>query len=159
MADDVRVAGRLYSFASVQLKINDKIYYGYHEIDWDEERARGKKRGSGRSQVPRGKTAGQYNPGTLKITFDADSVLALITDLASLASDGKSYGNAEFPVVVQRVEDGRDPVTDEFGEVTVSKITGKETESEEPDTQDVEFDFNWHKTNGMSLFDNTEGLY
>lgn len=150
--DQVRVQGRLVSWASNIFKINGVRYFGATSISWDQSRPRTLGYGQNRSGRARGKTGGKYEPGVLKVKMHTDTAIQLRKDLAALAPDGKSYGETEVPITNQTAE-GSINSTAEFISCTVSKETPSVEESGEPTQEEWEFTVEGIVTDGLSLFD------
>lgn len=158
MADKVLINGNMYDFGSTSLKIDDEPFYGYKGITWNQKRERAKAHGQGKHRIPRGKSRGKYSAEcTLTLYRDADT--ALIDHLASKAADGVSYGEVEFPMVLQYIEEGsnQDPVTIEFGRCHYGGDDNSNEEGGEADAVTITIDLIYIKKNGKTLFDNSDG--
>jgi hypothetical protein len=149
--DEVRVQGRLVSWASNIFKLNGVRYYGVTAVNWDQSRERVLGYGQNRSGLPRGQTAGKYVPGVLKVKMFKDTAIQMRKDLASLAPDGKSYGEVEVPATNQ-VAEGTFNSTAEFIRCSVAKETPGVEESGEPTQEEWEFTTHGILTDGLSLF-------
>jgi hypothetical protein len=154
--DSIRINGNPYSWASHVLYIGAHRYYGVTNVSWDEKRERVLVYGMTRAHGPRGKTSGKYTPGPLKMTFVADSALALKQDLAALASDFISAGNANVPVVLQAFEEGLPPIYEEFDAASWTSAAKTTEESPDPLKEEIEFTYLRHRSNGITMYDATE---
>jgi hypothetical protein len=150
--DQVRVQGRLVSWASNIFKLNGVRYFGVTSVSWDQSRERTLGYGQNRSGRPRGKTGGKYAPGVLKVKMHTDTAIQMRKDLAALAPDQKSYGEVEIPITNQTAE-GTINSTAEFIRCCVSKETPSVEESGEPTQEEWEFGNEGILTDGLSLFD------
>ncbi len=157
MADNARVNGNQFSWASVILKINGERFYGFTSVAWDEKRERILAYGMGRHHAPRGKSAGKYTPGPLKLTGWKGSMQAAKDALAARASDGISYGNVEFEVVVQIVEPGETPITVQARRCTWAANTSSHEENPDPLKDDAEIQPMFYRVNGKTLYDSSQG--
>lgn len=149
--DEVRVQGKLVSWASNIFKINGVRYFGVTSVSWDQSRERPFGYGQNRSGLPRGQASGKYVPGTLKVKMFTDTAIALRKDLAALADDSKSYGEVEVPATNQ-VAEGAFKSTAEFIRCSVTKETPGVEESGEPTQEEWEFSTHGILTDGLSLF-------
>jgi hypothetical protein len=149
--DQVRVQGKLVSWASNIFKMNGVRYFGVTAVNWDQARERTLGYGQNRSGRPRGKTGGKYVPGVLKVKMHTDTAIQMRKDLAALAPDGKSYGEVEVPATNQTSE-GTINSTVEFLKCCVAKETPGVEESGEPTQEEWEFSTEGIITDGLSLF-------
>ena len=154
--DTIRINGNSYSWASCVLYIGAHRYYGVTAVSWDEKRERSLVYGMTRAHGPRGMTSGKYTPGPLKMTFVADSALALKEDLARLASDFVSAGNAKVPIMLQAFEEGLPPLYEEFDAAAWTSSSVSKEESPDPSKEEIEFVYLRHRQNGVTLYDATE---
>jgi hypothetical protein len=153
--DEMRVQGRLVSWASVVFKINGVRYFGATAINWDQARERALGYGQNRSGRPRGRTGGKYVPGPVKVKFFTDTAIQLRKDLAALADDQKAYGEVEVPMTLQ-IAEGNINSTVEFLECSVAKETPGVEESGEPSQEEWEFSDTGIITDGLTLFYNQQ---
>lgn len=149
--DEVRVQGKLVSWASNIFKLNGVRYFGVTAVSWDQARERTLGYGQNRSGLPRGQTSGKYVPGVLKVKMFTDTAIAMRKDLAALAPDAKSYGEVEVPATNQ-VAEGTFNSTVEFIRCAVAKETPGVEESGEPTQEEWEFSTHGIITDGLSLF-------
>jgi hypothetical protein len=150
--DQVRVQGRLFSWASVIFKINGVRYFGVTSVSWDQSRERTLGYGQNKSGRPRGKTSGKYVCPVLKVKMFTDTAIQLRKDLATLAPDGKSYGEVENIPITNQVSEGGINSTAEFLKCSVGKETPAFDESGEPTQEEWEFTTEGVITDGLSLF-------
>ncbi len=157
MADAQKINGNQYSWSSIELRIDDEPFYGFTSISYSQKRERVKAYGTGAHHAPRGRSAGKYS-AEAKLTGWKSSIQALREALAAKASDGVSYGNVEFQVVVQYVEDGsEDPITVEIVDCVIASEDSSEEENPDPLKEDLGLDVMYLKKNGLTLFDNSDG--
>jgi hypothetical protein len=155
MSDQVNVNGNLFSWGSIRVKCGGEEFTGFSKIAYADKRPRTKGYGMGRHQAPRGRSRGKYEVDPVTITAHRDSAEAFRDFLASKATDGKSFGNVSFEVVVQYVDEGETPVTDTLEACVWSGNTVSNEEGPDPLTVDIELDcmrINW---NGKTLYDGT----
>lgn len=158
--DQIRVNGNLYGWGSIKVKIDGETFTGFDQITYGDKRERVKAYGMGRHQAPRGRTSGKYTVEPVKLRGPRSTVHALRTHLASRASDGVSYGNVEFPIVVQYVEPGSTselPMTIELERCVITGDTTSDEESADPSKDELEIDTMLIRRNGLTLFDSTQG--
>jgi hypothetical protein len=111
----------------------------------------------GRHQAPRGRSRGKYTPGAGKLGGPPSSIQALREKLASKAPDGDSYGNIEFLLTVQYIDDGERPILVELQQCV---ITGNDTSNEEsadPLKEEIEIMPMRVLRNGKTLYDKSQG--
>lgn len=155
MADEIRVNGNLHSWGSIVVKVDDERYYGFTSINYSDSRERVKGYGMGRHHAPRGRSRGKYTTEPVQITGHKGSVQQLRKALAD-AGDGESYGDTEFQVIVQYIEDDDTPITVELDRCVWTKNTSSEEEGPDPLTEDFELDCMLIRRNGLTLFDNSQ---
>ena len=90
--DQPRVNGNIFSWASIEAKIDGDVVHGFTSIAYADKIETAFAYGQGRTAMPRGRTAGKYVPDPVKLKGPLDTMQALRTTLAARASDGKSYG-------------------------------------------------------------------
>lgn len=158
MGDKIRIQGNQYDFASTSLKIDGEPFYGFTAISWAQKRERKKAYGAGKHAAPRGRSRGVYS-AEAKITMWRDSYTELCKALAAKAADATSFGDVEFPMVLQYVEDesNQDPVTVELLDVAIVGEDSSAEESGDPDKVEVALDVMRIKTNGLTLYSSNGG--
>lgn len=155
MADSIRVNGNLHSWGSIICKINDDRYYGFTSISYSDSRERVKAYGMGRHHAPRGRSRGKYATEPVQITGQKGSVQELRKALAD-AGDGESYGDTEFQVIIQYIEEDDTSITVELDRCVWVKNTSSEEEGPDSLTEDFELDCMLIRRNGLVLFDNSQ---
>lgn len=155
MSDEIRVNGNLHSWGSIILRINDDRYYGFTSINYSDSRERVKGHGMGRHHAPRGRSRGKYTTEPVTLSGFKGSVQQVRQALAD-AGDGEAYGDVEFQIVVQYVEDDDTPITDELDRCVWVKNTASNEEGPDPLKDEVEIDCMLIRRNGLVLFDNSE---
>lgn len=157
MADQKRINGNLISWGSIKVKVDGETFYGFTSLSYEEKRERGFGWGMGRHHAPRGRSAGKYTPGPVKLGGPKSTMFALRKQLATKATDGVSYGNVEFEIVAQYIESNEDPITVEINQCVVVGKTVSEEESIDPMKEEIEISCMRIRENGLTLWDNTEG--
>lgn len=145
------------SWGSLVLKVNGERFYGFTAVNDGQKRERVLAYGMGRHHAPTAKSAGKYTPDPVKITGWKSSIQAVRKALAALASDGVSYGNVTFQMVLQAVEPGEEPITKEYIDCTIQAESTGHEENPDPLKEDVEILCRYIRTNGLTLFDSSEG--
>lgn len=150
MSDAVRINGNMYSWASIEVHIGGQPYGGVTALNYSQNRERTQGYGTGNHRGARGRTKGKYTAeGSL--TMHADSYDALIDALAQLSPDGQSYGDVEFLVVAQYVEDTLRPVTIELERCVIDAESTSESEGTDPSVVEVTLNVMRIRRNGKSL--------
>lgn len=157
MSDAIRVNGNMYSWGSIVLTIDGEKYYGFTSLSFSEKRERKAVYGMGKAQAPRGMTRGKYSVENTKLSGPLSSVQAVRAALAAKSSNGKSYGDTEFHVTCQFVETDETPVTIEAFRCHWVGSSTDVSEGSDEMTSDIEIQPMWLETNGMTLFDSSEG--
>lgn len=158
MADQIRVNNNQFSWGSIILKLNDDRFYGFTGITYADKRERVKGYGMGRHQAPRGRSRGKYTTDPVKLTGFKSSIAAFRAALAAQATDGKSYGDVEFEILVQYVETGEDPQDVEIERCVWTGNSTSEEEGADPLKEEIEIDCMLIRRNGATLFDDSEGV-
>lgn len=158
MADQVRVQNVTFDFTSCELRINNELISGWTDAKWDEGREHKLAYGSGKHHAPRGANRGKYNPEPLSITVFKDTAYYIRSMLAALSDSGTDFGSPQVPIVLQYLEASANHKV-EFFLAQYSK--GSSTESEEGDSskEELEFFYQYLKQDGLTLFDNSQGIY
>ncbi len=152
MADLIRVNGKVFDWGSCILKIGGVRYEGVTSIKYDQKRDRAKVYGMGRDRAPLGRTGGKYEAGDCTMAMYRSTAQSLRDWAALRAGDGLSYGDAEFPIVVQMVETGLAPITDELLKACIISDAGGGEENPDPLKEDVVFQVLKMKRNGKTLW-------
>lgn len=156
MADVFRVNGNVISWGSCSLKIDSEPFVGFTSISYGDKRERAKLFGMGRAQSARGRTRGKYTTDPIKLKGPKSTVQTLRAQLAASASDGKSYGDVIFPMVLQYIED-ETQITVEFEDCAWTGATSSDEEGADAMMEEIEIDVMRIRRNGLVLFDETEG--
>ncbi|MBN8609142.1 MAG: hypothetical protein J0L92_01055 [Deltaproteobacteria bacterium] len=149
-ADDIRINGFTHSWASTKTTLDGEQYVGISKISWDHAIEEGLVRGQGGK--PLGRTRGQYMPGAVTLTMRKSSAMVLKDNLAKKSSDGKTYGETEFPIVVQYLEPDDTPITVELNRCRFLKSTAANEQSADPTAEDIELSCLEVVENGKKLF-------
>lgn len=156
-SDGIRVNGNQYDFGSGKVKVAGDVLYGLTGIKYSQKRERPKGYGQGRHHAPRGRGRGKYSAEG-SITVYRSTARELRKTLAAQSADGVSYGDVEFQVVGQWSEtgEGEDKV-ELFGCVIAGEDGGSE-EGGDLDKEEIMLDVMYIKKNGLTLFDNSDGV-
>lgn len=155
--DKIRVNGDVLSWGSITVKIGGEEVKGLTGISYDHKRERTKVYGMGAHHAPRGRTKGKYVPGNPKIK-GAKTTMQAIRTLLAKKGGGKSYGDTEFEIVVQAVEDDETPLTVELRRCVYLGLSANHEENPDPLTEEVELDTMGIIENDLTLFDSdTDG--
>jgi hypothetical protein len=157
MADKVRVNGNVVSWGSIKVKIGGEVFHGFTSIAFADSRERAFVYGMGKHHGPRGRTRGKYATEATKLAGPRSTVQALCDKLQALASDQTSYGDVEFPIVVQYVEADETPMTVELEQNVITKRSSSEDEGTEFLKEEIEISTMRIRRNGGTLWDNSEG--
>lgn len=157
MADQIRVNGNQLSWGSIILKVADERYTGFTAIAYADKRERVKAYGMGRHQAPRGRSRGKYTTDPVKLTGWKSSIQALREALAAQSTDGVSYGDVEFQIIVQYVDEGENPIDVEIVDCVWIGNSSSEEENADPLKEEIEIDCMHIKRNGLTLFDSSQG--
>ena len=155
MSDEIRVNGNLYSWGSITLKINDERFFGFTAISYADSRERVKAWGMGRHHAPRGRSRGKYDTEPVSLTGFKGSVQQARKALAD-TGDGESYGDVEFQILVQYIEEDETEINDELDRCVWTKNTSSNEEGPDPLTDEIELSCLLIRRNGLVLFDNSE---
>jgi hypothetical protein len=159
MSDPVRINGNIYGWGSIKVKVDGDLYHGFDKVDFGDKRGRVKQWGTGRHQAPRGRTSGKYEPDPTKLRGPKSTMQALRAKLAAKSSDGTSYGNSEFLIVVQWVEPGEEtPINVEIQRCVIVGDASSNEENGDPSKDEVEIDCMYIIRNGLTLFDASQGI-
>lgn len=154
-SDAIRVNGNVFSWGSLICKVESEIFHGFDSISYADKRERVKVYGMGRHHAPRGRTSGKYTVENVKIGGPKGSIGALRAGLAAKATDGKSYGNVEFQIVLQYIEYDETSQNVEIERCVWASNSSSEQESPDPLKEEIELDVMFIRRNGLVLFDST----
>lgn len=157
MSDAVRINGNQHSWGSIILKIDGDRYYGFTAISYNDKRTRSKGYGLGRHHAPRGRTRGKYELDPVKLTGWKSSIQELRRALATRSANGLSYGDVEFQVTVQYIENGEQPITVEIERCVITGNSASDEENPDPLKEELEIDCMLIRRNGLTLFDSSQG--
>lgn len=157
MADALRINGNAVSWGSIELKIDEEKYTGFTSIGFADKRERTKGYSVGKHHAPTRRSRGKYSTDPVKLVGWKSSIQALRAALAAKSKDGKSYGDVDFQIVVQYIEDNEDPQTVEIDHCVWSSNSTSDEESPDPLKEEIELDCMLIRRNGLVLFDASEG--
>jgi hypothetical protein len=157
MSDDLRVNNNQHSWGSIILKVDSDRFTGFTGISFSDKRERVKAYGMGKHHAPRGRSRGKYTIEPVKLTGWKGSIALLRAGLAQRSSDGISYGDVEFQIVVQYVESDDVPLTVEIDRCVWASNSSSDEESPDPLKEEIEIDAMLIRRNGLVLFDASEG--
>lgn len=152
MSDQIRVNGNIHGYGSITLKRNGKKYYGFKAAEFGDTRKRGKVAGMNKSQTYRGRTRGKYETEPGKLSGPVSTVQAFLDDIAADSADGKSFGDPEFEVTIQFVEDDDKPVTIVLEQCVIDGVKDSHDESVEAAMQELSIDYMRVTRNGKYLY-------
>lgn len=156
--DKVNINGNLFDFGSQELTFDNDVIVGYTSVSYSgEKRTRTKGYGAGRSRKPRGRSGGKYEPPAVKIKFYLDSWAKVMAWAAARSPDGKSYGNVEFPAMLQFVEPGLDTHVVKFERMCIVEVGGEGEENPDPNMIEIGFDVMSVERDGLTLYDSSQG--
>lgn len=155
MSDEIRVNGNLHSWGSIVARVNDERFYGFTAINYGDSRERVKGHGMGRHQAPRGRSRGKYDTEEVTLTGFKGSMAQLRQALAD-AEGTTTFGDIEFQIVVQYIEDDDTPITDELDRCVYTGTTASNEEGPDPLKEEIKIDCMLIRWNGLTLFDNSE---
>jgi hypothetical protein len=155
MADSIRINGNVYSHGSMIVKVAGERFYGFTDIGYAQKRERTLVYGQGKHHAPRGKTRGKYTPEASKLGGPIDTMQAFRDALAALSESGESYGDAEFEVTVQFIEENssQKPHTVVLERCHYVGDSASHTEGTDPSKEEVEILPEKIKKDGKYLFD------
>lgn len=157
MADEIRVNGNTYSYASTILKIDGERYWGITSMSYGDKRERVHGYGMGKSQAPRSKSKGKYTVKPTKLVGEKATIQAIRDQLAAKSSNGKSYGDVSVPIFLQYVEDDQpDPITIEILDCTVEDDDSSNENNSDPSKDEITFLPMRIKRNGLTLYDSSQ---
>lgn len=151
--DPTLINGNAYSWASIKAKVDGVDYTGFFEISYGDKVERVKLYGMGSAHKPRGRSKGKYTTEEGKLKGSKSSVQLLKTALAAKSKSGKSFGNSEFTLTVQYVEGDETPITDVLSRCVITSHPRNHTESADPLSDEITFDYFDIKTNGQTLYE------
>lgn len=155
MADQIRVNGNLLSWGSLIMKIDGEPFTGFTSIQYADKRERVLAYGMGRHHAPYGRSRGKYTPDPLKLTGWKSSIKLMRFALANKA--GGSYGDYEFQVVLQGVEEDDEPFTVEFDRCVWVGNSASDEESADPLKEEIEISTMSIRRDTLTLYDTRGG--
>lgn len=156
MADAIRVNQNVYSWGSIEIKVADETFSGFTAVKYGDKRTRTKIYGQGKAHAPRGRSRGKYETSDGSLKGAKSTIQALRAKLASLSADGVSYGDVEFPIVINYVESDETPITVDLLRCVLTGGDTQEEENPDPLQEEIGIDYMYVKRNGLTLFDNSE---
>lgn len=124
------VRGSVFSYSSIELKLNGLIFRGFKSINYERKRDRPMQYGN--SPDPLGKVVGQNS-----YTCDAEVYLAEWNSF--MAALGKGYGDVFFPIFVTYVQNGFDTICDQIIGCTVDTTTASQSQGTDPLSRKLDF--------------------
>jgi hypothetical protein len=117
------INGSLFSFSSIEWKLNGQIFRGFKSINFSRKRDRPKQWGN--SPDPLGKVVGKND-------YDSDGELWLAEFAAFTAKLGPGYGDVFFTSFVTAKQNGFGTVQWEIQGCTLDEVTASFTEGTDP---------------------------
>jgi hypothetical protein len=159
MSDAIRVNGNIFSWGSIILKINNERFYGFNSVTYADKRERTKGYGMGKHHAPRSRSRGKYSADNTKLGGPKSTIQAFRAMLAAQSSDGKSYGDVEFQISVQYIEQDETPITVSIEGCVWAGNSTTDEENAEQLKEEIEVDVMIIRRNTLVLFDNSEGVF
>ena len=158
MADQYRINGNVYGWASITLKLDGIPYSGFDLINYSDKRERPYQYGMGRHHGPRGRAPGKYTPDASKIGGSKKSLAIFRAALAAKSPDGRSFGNVPFEADVLYVEEGegQTPIHDHLEGCVLTTTSAQHQESADPLRDEAEMSVMRIYWNGLTLFDSSQ---
>ncbi len=153
MANEVRINNNTIGWGSAICRINGIAQNWPTSISYAEKRERGVVYGMGRHHAPRGRTSGKYSVENPKIKGPRGDVQGFVDYLASLSSDGTSYGDVRFDIVLQYIE-AEQTVTVEIEDCRIVGISGSDDEGTDALQDEIEIQAMRLIRNGKTLYSN-----
>src|SRR4051812_5788615 len=157
MSDAKRINGNLVSWGSIKITIDTESFSGFTSITYADKRDRVKVYGMGKHQAPRARTRGKYTTDPVKLKCPKSTAEALRQQLALRSEDGNSYGDYEFPVIVQYLERGDTEMRVVINGCVYVATSEAAEEGSEAVFEELELDCMAIYRNGKTLFDASEG--
>lgn len=155
MADEIRINGAQVSWGSIKVKVAGETFSGFTSLAYGDKLEVVVAYGMGKAQAPRGRSRGKYIVDPTKLGGPPSTMHALRVKLASLSTDGESYGLVEFLIVAQYLEAGEPPMTAELeGCRYVANVENRE-EGSEVLKDEVEISTMSIRRNGLTLYETT----
>lgn len=155
IGDEIRVNGNDYTWGSIIVKIAGERLNGYTEISFSHKRTRSKGYGLGKDQVAKRRGRGKYELEPVKLKGYAASIEALRVFLANEdpSGDATSYGDTEFEITVQLVEDtsNQTPITYVLSRCVITGESSPFTEGTDLLMEEIEIDCMLITKNGRTL--------
>lgn len=133
------INGHRYSYASIELDVEGKRFYGHKEISYSQELEPGEVRGA-HSQIL-GRTKGELKPEASLTTYEEEW-----KEILDALGDG--YMEKSLNVTVSYAESGRPTITDKLIGVRIKKV--EKSHSQGGDALEVKLDLHpmWIEYNG-----------
>ena len=157
MSDQIRINDNIVSWGSITLRVDDEIFTGFKSLSYADKRERTKVYGMGRHHAPRARTRGKYTVEPVKLKGPKSSMHALRTKLASLSRDGNSYGDYEFHIQAQYIENFEPEMYVDIERCVYVGTSSSEEENPDELSEEIEIDAMAIRRNGMTLFDGSAG--
>lgn len=154
--DEVRINGFACSWGGTEFKFGGERFHKFTAVDYGDKRTRTLIYGADKAQAPIGKAKGKYEPQPLKVTGPKFAIQDLKAYFASQADDGKSYGNANIPLVTLQFIENEKVMTVEFINVTWDENANSHSESGDGLSADVTLQPEKLKENGLTLYDSSD---
>lgn len=155
MSDEIRVNGNVHSWGSIVLKIGDDRFFGFNQIGYADGRERSKVYGMGRHHAPRGRTRGKYTVEPVTLRGPKGTVQQL-RDMLAQQAGGSSYGDVEFEITVQYIEEDDTPITDVLEGCVWSKNSASHEEGPDALVDEIEADCMRIRRNDLVLYDESD---
>lgn len=153
MADEKEINGNVYSWSSIELKLDGEPYVGVTKIKYSEKIERALVYGLGKSFKPIGMTRGKYSADA-SLTMRKHSAEALRKALAAKSSDGATFGEVAFQAVVSYSEpdSNQEPIVVEINGCRIAGSGGDHSEGADGLEEEVPLTILNIVTNGRTLY-------
>lgn len=157
MSDAIRINGAQVSWGSIKVKVDGETFTGFTSLSYGDSLETTVAHGMGKHQAPRGRSRGKYTTDPVKLGGPPSTMHALRQKLASKSSDGQSYGQTEFLITAQYVEDDEPPMTTEIERCRYVKNVNNREEGADVLKDEIECSAMMIRRNGLTLCDSSEG--
>ena len=161
MADEKEINGNVYSWSSIELKLDggaddllvELPYVGVTKIKYNEKIERALVYGLGKSFKPLGMTRGKYSADS-SLTMRKHSAEALRKALAAKSADGATFGEVSFQAIVSYSEPGsnQEPIVVEINGCRIAGTGGDHSEGADGLEEEVPLTVLSIVTNGRTLY-------
>jgi hypothetical protein len=153
MPDRISINGVTHSWGSVKLKIAGERYSGITSISYSDKLETAFGYGMGKNHKPRSQSRGKYVPELVAMKAEANTAQA-IRDMLAARGNGRSYGFAMVPIVLQYIEPNDTPITITFENCRLVEDGSSDEEGSDVITAEIKFTTFGIIRNGKTLWEN-----